>query len=323
MLTAIQGIWGQQLSGTDIHNWAGNDWELFCFGLLQDRHGTTNVQDIPSKHKGDFGLDYCCKSVATAYQCYAAEDPLTTQKLAEKQRDKITADLKKFAANGKEIANFFGGIKVKRWILLVPRHESAEVVQHLGKKQKEILSENLDHVCTGFETAIHCLKSFNAENLALRLAEKQGIDLTFDKATSSQVSEFETAQSNLVENLMRKLDKRSLAGGYDPNGKKDALIKYFLERENTLDQLSINSPVLHEKIRAIIRQRTEKLEMLGNASDFSAAKIFANALDELQADLEKALPNLSVASAQAISLGTVAEWLLRCPLDFPPFSDAA
>jgi hypothetical protein len=43
----------------------------------------------------------------------------------------------------------------------------------------------------------------------------------------------------------------------------------------------------------------------------------------LIAELKQSIPNFSDGSAQQIALGTIAEWLLRCPLDFPPYGHAA
>jgi hypothetical protein len=43
----------------------------------------------------------------------------------------------------------------------------------------------------------------------------------------------------------------------------------------------------------------------------------------LTAELKQSIPNFSDGSAQQIALGTIAEWLLRCPLDFPPYGHAA
>ncbi len=37
----------------------------------------------------------------------------------------------------------------------------------------------------------------------------------------------------------------------------------------------------------------------------------------------KEIPNISDAGAHQLALGTLADWLMRCPLDFPPYSYAS
>jgi hypothetical protein len=39
------------------------------------------------------------------------------------------------------------------------------------------------------------------------------------------------------------------------------------------------------------------------------------------AEFKHSVPNFSDDNAQQLALGTIIEWLLRCPLDFPPYSD--
>jgi hypothetical protein len=36
----------------------------------------------------------------------------------------------------------------------------------------------------------------------------------------------------------------------------------------------------------------------------------------------KEVPNVSDANAHQLALGTLADWLMRCPLDFPPYHHA-
>jgi len=75
-----------------LEYWDPNEWELFVYGLLQDRHGPTNVLKAPARHRGDHGIDYYCLADRIAYQCYAVQEPCEVSDRAEKQKAKITLD---------------------------------------------------------------------------------------------------------------------------------------------------------------------------------------------------------------------------------------
>ncbi|MEA1013897.1 hypothetical protein [Sphingosinicella sp. LY1275] len=306
-----------------LYYWQGEDWEQFCFGLLQDRHGAVHVQRVPSKHKGDYGLDYYCRKEATAYQCYAVQEPVDVATRAKKQKNKITEDLKKFQENGSAISAIFGGVSVETWTLLVPLHDSADVNAHLGLKGKQVREACLPHVAGNFEANINDMGAFNSDLLSIRLANLQKIDLPLVPASDVEIKEFEKSEGALVENLSTKLLKRCFAGGFDYTGKKERYVAKFIERENVLDRLRSDSPHIYEAIKKAIDRRTEQLEMIGNPSDESASAIFKIAFQELVAEIEHGLPALTRASADAIALGTLSDWLMRCPLDFPPYDDAA
>jgi hypothetical protein len=94
--------------------WDPNDWELHVYGLLQDRHGPLNIYKVPARHKGDHGLDYYSLEDQVSYQCYAVQEPCAVADRADKQKAKITTDLKKFCTNKVELSRLFGSIQMSR-----------------------------------------------------------------------------------------------------------------------------------------------------------------------------------------------------------------
>src|SRR5438132_12788373 len=130
--------------------WDPNDWELHAFGLLQDRHGAVNVMKVPARHKGDFGLDYYCLCDRVVYQCYAVQEPCEVAERANKQKAKITTDLRKFCTR-RELLKLFAGIKLNRWILVVPIHDSSQVNLHLTGKTTQVRACGLSYVAHHFE----------------------------------------------------------------------------------------------------------------------------------------------------------------------------
>src|SRR3546814_4636855 len=76
----------------------------FAQSLLQSRHGVLNLHKVPATHIGDFGIDYYCLADLVIYQCYAVEEPIDIAIRADRQKSKITTDLKKLIAGASEVS---------------------------------------------------------------------------------------------------------------------------------------------------------------------------------------------------------------------------
>jgi hypothetical protein len=124
--------------------------------------------------------------------------------------------------------------------------------------------------------------------------------------------------------LSTKLSKRL---GSTDSAWLDAAVEeavgWFLEKENALESLRRNAPQLHEALLGVITRHLTGLTFYGPPDKASAHQILRSELESLKAEVKDGVPSFSEASAHQIALGTVVEWLLRCPLDFPPYSHAA
>lgn len=304
--------------------WDPNEWEGHVFGLLQDRHGPLNVMKIPARHKGDFGLDYYCLSDQAVYQCYAVQEPCDVASRAEKQKAKITIDLKKFISKKAELAALFADVRIKRWILVVPLHDSAQVNMHLASKTVEVRKLKLLYVADDFEALAHDLDSFDASSREYRVLRRRTISIPSQPATQQAIEEWAQSSNPLVTNLARKLSKRVCTeGAADIDDAVREAIGWFLERENAFETLRNNLPQLHEELVGLISRHTTRLRLYGPPPEGTPHQILRAEFDALKRDLDAVVPNFAAANAEQIALGTLAEWLLRCPLDFPPYSHAA
>jgi hypothetical protein len=299
--------------------WDPNEWELHALGLLQDRHGATNVMKVPARHKGDFGIDYYCASGRVAYQCYAVQEPCEVDDRATKQKAKITNDLRKFYSRP-SVAALFAGNPVERWILLVPIHDSAQVNLHLSTKTEQVRAMSLAYVTPDFEVLVHDLEFFDPRSVELRAWHRRQISLPSQPATSSEIESWTQASNPLVIALTRKLIKRIGSGDQaELDRSVHEMVGLFLEKENTLDALRQNAPQLHEALAAVISRHARRLSFQGSPDDATPHQILRTEVDALIAEMRESIPNFSIGSAEQIALGTIAEWLLRCPLDFPPY----
>lgn len=302
-----------------IENWEPDEWEQYCLGLLQDRHGDLNIMKVPARHKGDLGIDYYCLCDGVIYQCYAVQEPCSSAERADKQKAKITIDLAKFCGRQTDIGAILGNAKIKRWILLAPLHDSKQVNIHITSKTTEVRAKGLSYAAHDFEVAIHDLEHFNASVRARLSLLRREVRLPSQKSSKEEIEAW--AQANpLIDKLIKKLRKRiGSDDANDLNAGVGDVVGWFLERENSLEILRNRAPQLHEQLMGVISRHTNRLRLTGPPSEGTPHTILRDTMAALVADCKSAVPNFALASAEQIALGTVADWLLRCPLDFPPY----
>ena len=297
-----------------VQVWNPDDWEAFALSLLQNRHGVLNVHKIPAAHKGDLGIDYYCPAHAVVYQCYAVLEPIDIATRAERQKKKITTDTGKLVKNDTEIKNLFLGKQVKHWRLLVPLHDSKEVNHHCANKTLQIRGLHLPHLDKDFYVAIEDQTSFAASAIATGMTAVTQVALEIPSPTSKELSEWQAGATDLLENARRKLAKRT-----GPKGIEEAVdeaTRCFLEGNSALDALRSSAPDLHEKVISAIAARYRRLSLAGPLGGPTPGSILNTEIDYLDTAIKTAAPNLSENLVQQISLGSVSDWIMRCPLDF-------
>lgn len=298
-----------------VQVWNPDDWELFAQTLLHGRHGPLNVQKIPAAHKGDYGIDYYCTKDAVAYQCYAVEEPIDILVRADRQKTKITKDLGKLIKNHVEIGNLFHGCPIKHWVLMAPLHDSKDVNLHCAKKTKDLRGASCPAFDPAIEVIIQDLSCFPNDAVAHGMSALSKVTLSIPTPSQSELATWAAGSSDLLANATGKLKKR-----VPPDKLDDAVgdaVKSFLQGNALLDALRSGSPELHEKVTSAVRSRARRLEFAGPQSNGSAGEILHAELDALIAAMQAAAPSLSAENAEQIAYGSICEWIMRCPLDFP------
>jgi hypothetical protein len=246
------------------------------------------------------------------------QEPCIVADRADKQKAKITTDLKKLCVKKVELAALFGAVRISPWILVVPIHDSVQVNLHLTSKAAEVKASGLSYVAPDFEVLVHDLDSFDAGSREGRALQRKSISLPSRAATQQQIDDWTQASNPLVTKLSGKLSKR--VGSHNSAELEEAVretIGWFLERDNALEHLRLTAPQLHEALLGVISRHTTQLRLCGLPPDGTPHHILRAEVEALKRDLQQSVPNFSPASAHQIAFGTVAEWLLRCPLDFP------
>lgn len=298
-----------------IQIWNPDDWELFAYGLLQQRHGALNVHKIPAAHKGDFGLDYYCLKDSVAYQCYAVDEPIDIATRASRQSKKITTDLRKLVNNSVNIAKIFLGAPIKHWILLAPNHDSKEVNLHCSKKTGDVRKLGCVALDTAFEVGVQDLTSFPNSAVAIGMSGLANVKLSVPAPSQQELDNWVAGSSNLLANAEKKLQKRVAPSMVQ--GAVAETTKSFLEGNAHLDALRSHAPDLHEQVVATINSRARRLGFAGPQDGQTPSAVLNAELDTLISAVRVAAPSLSLESVEHIAYGAISEWIMRCPLDFP------
>ncbi|NVK19175.1 MAG: hypothetical protein HWE30_10805 [Methylocystaceae bacterium] len=294
--------------GSDI--WDGDEWESHVLHLLQAEHGAHNVQKVPAKHLGDCGLDFICLHKQLVYQCYAVQEPVDVAVRADKQKSKISTDIKKFSnLNGGAAAILKHG-KIKRWILAVPLHDSKAVVEHAATKAAEVRAKQLPYVADDFQIIIQDRETFDADTWNYRMLLRKRIRPVVQEPTNDEVAVISDGDQSLADNLRTKMVKRVS----DPRELEEViedLLRVFVHSENAKDALRDMAPDAYEDVVRLISERLRRLRLgsrrlVGDPLDAE--------IDSLKTEILAAVPNLDPGTADTIALGAVSDWLMRCPL---------
>ena len=290
--------------------WDGDEWEGHVLHLLQAEHGAHNVQKVPAKHLGDCGLDFICLNQQLVYQCYAVQGPVDVAVRAEKQKSKITTDIKKFSDLNGGAAAILKDQKIKRWILAVPLHDSKAVVEHAVKKAAEVRAKKLPYVDVDFQIIIQDRETFDADTWNHRMLLRKRIRPVVLEPTDDEIAVVSDADQTLADNLRTKMAKRVSDPG-ELEDVVDDLLRVFVHSENSKDALRYMAPDAYEDVVRLISERLRRLRL---GSRKLAGDPLDAEIDSLKAAILSAVPNLDPGVADTIALGAVSDWLMRCPL---------
>jgi hypothetical protein len=289
----------------------GDEWQAFIVQLLYLRYGADLVV-VPDQHKGDSGIEAFAMD-GCAFQCYFPESPSSVANVAAKHKEKISRDIKKFCENRSDLHKIFGTTKIRRWILVVPDHCSADVVQFCQKKANEVrsLAAPLPYVSDDFQViTVDGYKFFAAEIAEMARTGGLLVEATDAPAAPVEVQSFAEQHIDLVETLELKLAKLHLERA-DHAELVQKLLRTYLEGSNAIHYYDNKYPVISDKIRSAKQARAKALEIDSKLQNLT----IAGTREKFEAELAGCVPSLGRQTAIVLSFACVAEWLMVCPLD--------
>ncbi|WP_165191610.1 hypothetical protein [Caulobacter soli] len=300
--------------------WDGHEWQRYALQLVQLRHGHQHVQPVPDHVGGDAGLEFICLDKdggkgGVLYQCYAPEETADVGKAAIAQKSKARRDLNKLQANKDKLGEILTGLKIDRWILLCPFLDNKDVVAAARDRGIEIRDLKLPFLADNFEALVHCQDDFVTE---IEMLRQQGAMPMKMPAQDPALDIAVEQDGDIGKRITEKLN-RGFKATMKPDQirkRRDAFIRAHLYRENALAELKLNHPALWDRSIQVLDAEEQRLAAVGAASDLPGQQL-QESLNRLEAALQKDLPDISGSFATTVAMGTIGDWLIRCPLDFP------
>jgi hypothetical protein len=297
--------------------WDGTEWQQYSLRLAQLRHEPHNVQQVPDKVRGDCGIEFFALN-GCLYQCYAPEEIFDTAKAASGMKVKARNDLNKISKYKETIAEILVSLKVSRWILLCPFLDDKDVVAYVREKGAKLKTAGLSFIANDFEALVQSQSDFELEIATLRL-----------RSLGPAVKVIPPSDKDILASYSNQLGKRleeKLARAFphlsveERESRGLQYVRSLLIRDNTLETLRADHPVLWERSRNCLEAEEQRLSALGNGEGRPAAQL-RESLERIENSLKQDLRDLPSSMITSMSTGTVGDWLIRCPLDFPGSSE--
>lgn len=295
---------------------SGDEWERWANKLLTYHYGPTEYQKVPANHKGDAGIEGFTFVDGHAYQAYGCEEPVATQKRFEAQRKKMSTDIGKFITNKAVLTNLFKTVAIKRWVLFVPYFDSREIVAHAAAKTTEVIAANLPYVAGDFRVAVCQEDDFAIERNMLLNANAGTLQIAVNGAAAGQVQTWTSQNSGLFSTLEDKICRiPTIKTTKQRRYFCEQVLKWHIDGQTLLEALRVY-PEIYEKVKLAKNHQENYLAMA--VLDNEVTKDSLNGpLNALKAALQREVRELHSFNADTLSYEAVADWLLRCPLNFP------
>lgn len=295
---------------------SGDEWQQWANKLLVAHYGHTEYQEVPDRDSGDAGIEGFTRTDGHAYQVFGCEEPISTSERYEKQRDKMTEDIRKFQQNQAILQRLFGTTRITRWILFVPVFDSKQIVTHATKKTAEVLAANLAYVGTPFQVTVCHEEHFAVEREALINSGIRTLQLDVSTPSTEQIEAWSSSHQPLANTLEAKLRRLPrLTTDAQVAAFKTSVFSWFLKGEDILEALRKHPDLYQKAVKA--KSHREEFLALAQITDSSPSQVFSHVIAEVQSTFKDQLKDLESIRVESLVYEALADWLLRCPLDFP------
>jgi len=300
----------------DFTPWGTTEWEDHIQKVLKLRYKQGGYQEIADETHGDCGLEGVA-SDGNAYQCYSAQDYVTPAELLKKQKGKITSDIGKLLNNEQELLEILGAVKIRRWHLVVPHWKNKDLIKHAKEKEAFVRKSGAKHIHPEFEVFIITGDDFLMEKQELATANSYGFDTLPPVVDDSSLNAWLDSASNLT--LIANLDQKAplIVGDRQAQLPKfrSRIVKNFIHGKGVLNRLQKELPETFKRVTDLKQQKEDDLETETVLAQTVPAQIFKDTLKSFKVQLSKT-PGLSERATTAIANEAVADWVMRCPLEF-------
>ena len=294
----------------------GDTWENLCQLIFKRKHQSEGYQEMPAS-PGDYGIEGYTVTTGWAFQCYCPDKHYERKELYEKQRDKISDDLKKLKTYQADIQSRLGSTKLTRWIFVTPEIDRNALLKHAKTKETEVKGWGLPFLSDDFTVLLHDGDHYLVDINEVRVAS--GEALVFDD-TTPVLAELNGNQEEYEQNIVRKSQSR-LAGKPKASGQIAQLsqrtIEHFLESEGYFRQISSSAPPTYIRLIRIINEYELEVMDLSEtwiATPHELTEKVRNGLEQLI--FSELSPEFDRTNAKKVARFMTARWLAICELDY-------
>lgn len=297
----------------------GDSWERLCQQVFKKKFAADGYQHIVAT-PGDFGLEGFTTTTGCGFQCYCPDKLHPIKDLHDKQRDKITRDLKKLRTYETALKGFLGSTRLRRWYFVTPTVAKNDLLAHARTKEAEVRLWGLSILAPDFEVLVHDGDHYAEEIQDLRLALGQAIDFG---GLSTALPPLGSGPEVYEENVLRKTKAR-LEGRVDTAklaekvaGLHQRTLREFLDHDAHFRRINEQAPTVHSRLVRLINgfeaHVVETCETWEGTPQQLTEKIREGLAERITKELA---PHIDETEAAHIARLMVARWIAVCELDY-------
>lgn len=297
----------------------GNSWERLCQLVFKRKFSEDGYINIPAT-PGDYGLEGFTKSTGCGYQCYCPDKAYPTKILYQKQRDKITTDLRKLQTNIVDLEKLLGPTKLRRWHLVTPTISHNDLLKHAQTKEAEVRGWGLSILEPDFQVLVHDGDHYAAEIQEMLLATGQAMNFGGLSTTLPQV---DVGAAMYHANVARKT--RARFEGRFPSDKVDSLtekmskltLKEFLEHDAHFRRINDEAPTVHSRLAKLINGYEAYVVEACATWEGTPQELTDKIRDGLANRITSELaPAIDETEAALIARLMISRWIAVCEVDY-------
>lgn len=297
----------------------GSTWEGLCQQVFKRKYQAECYQQMQAS-PGDYGIEGYTTVTGWAFQCYCPEKHYERAELYEKQRDKITADLRKLKDYKSELQARLGSTKIGRWVFVTPEVDRNALLAHAKAKEAEVRGWNLPILTADFTVLLHDGDHYLVEINEVRASA--GEALVFDDAVPA-LAALTGQQEQYEQNVHRKSGYRlaDKAQKTDFAARVQQLsqrtIEQFLEADGYFRRIASASPMTHVRLVRLINEYEQHVIETSATWSGTAEELTAQVREGLVKLVSDELgPEFDKANALKVARYMTARWLAVCELDY-------
>jgi len=303
---------------TKLGPFNGDTWEDLCQLVFKSKYGCDGYQEMPAA-PGDFGIEGFTLSTGRAFQCYCPDRVYAQDVLLTKQKDKISADVKKLQRYNDDLVVRLGTTKIKDWCFVSPEINHHKLLAHARVKEAEARSWGLEILHDDFTVHLHDADFYLREINEIR--SFQGGAISFGEVPT--VLPILNQPIEIYEQHIMRKSKLRISPLDDPtrSSRVDRLythtLKKFLEHDNYFNALNNVSPTVYFRLVRLLSIFEQDVQEWGLTWSGTAESLTEKVTEKLKERIFIELqPGIDQSLASQITHHTIARWLAACELDF-------